>query len=102
MNKIDELAEKILEYQADVDWYGLCDDYGNIETEPEVRNQVLEEIINTLTNDPNSILESLNRDAEELECDEGYEETKEYKRVKELIKEVEEYKELNQEEDMEM
>lgn len=102
MKNIEELAEKILEYQAEVDWYGLCDDYGNIETEPEVRNQVLEEIMDTLQNSPEDILKTLKENAEELECDENYKESKEYKRTKELIDEIEEFKQINQEEDMEM
>lgn len=99
---IDALAEKILEYQADVDWYGLCDDYGNIETEPEVRNQVLEDIINTLQNSPDDILETLKQTIEDLECDENYEEDEQYKKTKQLIEEIEEFKQMNQEEDMEM
>lgn len=100
MGNIDEIAEKILEYQADTDWYGLCDDYGNIETEPEVRNQVLEEIKDTLQNSPESIIEMLENNIKELECNENYNENEEYKKTKELFNEVKEF--INQEEDMEM
>ena len=56
MDIIENLAEQILEYQAEVDWYGLCDDYGNIETDEDVRKQVLEEILTTLQNSPDDIL----------------------------------------------
>lgn len=86
---MEELAEKILEYQAEVDWYGLCDDYGNIETDEDVRKQVLEEIYNTLQNSPEDILNTLRENLEEIECGENYENDDIYKRTKELIKEIE-------------
>lgn len=89
MDIIEELAEKILEYQADVDWYGLCDDYGNIETDEDVRKQVLEEILTTLQNSPEDILNTLRGNLEEIECGENYENDDIYKRTKELIKEIE-------------
>lgn len=86
---MEELAEKILEYQAEVDWYGLCDDYGNIETDEDVRKQVLEEIYNTLQNSPEDILNTLRENLEEIECGKNYENDDIYKRTKELIKEIE-------------
>ena len=86
---MEELAEKILEYQADVDWYGLCDDYGNIETDPEVREQILEEILTTLEKNPEDILTTLKENLVELECDNDYKNNEIYKRTRELIEEIE-------------
>ena len=86
---MEELAEKILEYQAEVDWYGLCDDYGNIETDEDVRKQVLEEILTTLERSPEDILRTLKENLEELECDENYEDNEIYKRTKDLMEEIE-------------
>lgn len=85
---MEELAEKILEYQAEIDWYGLYDDYGNIETDEDVRKQVLEEIYNTLQNSPEDILNILRENLEEIECGENYENDDIYKRTKELIEEI--------------
>ena len=90
MDNIEKLAEQILEYQADIDWYGLCDDYGNIETEPEVRKQVLEEILTTLQNNPDDILKMLRDNIEELECDKDYQYNEIYIKTKNLIKQIEE------------
>ena len=90
MDNIEKLAEQILEYQADIDWYGLCDDYGNIETEPEVRKQVLEEILTTLQNNPDDILKILRDNIEELECDKDYQNNEIYIKTKNLIKQIEE------------
>lgn len=92
MDIIENLAEEILEYQADVDWYGLCDDYGNIETDQEVKNQLLEEIVITLQNNPNDILKMLKENMEELECDNNYQNNEIYIRTKKLIKRIENYK----------
>ena len=92
MDIIEELAEKILEYQADVDWYGLCDDYGNIETDEDVRKQVLEEILTTLQSSPDDIIAVLNENITELEFDENYEENEIYKKSKELIGKIESLK----------
>ena len=86
---MEELAEKILEYQSEVDWYGLCDDYGNVETDEDVRKQVLEEIYNTLQNSPEDILNTLRENLEEIECSDNYENDEVYKKTKELIKEIE-------------
>lgn len=88
MDNIEKLAEQILEYQADIDWYGLCDDYGNIETEPEVRKQVLEEILTTLQNNPDDILKILRDNIEELECDKDYQNNEIYIKTKNLIKQI--------------
>lgn len=86
---MEKLANKILEYQADVDWYGLCDDYGNIETDPEVREQILEEILTTLEKNPEDILTTLKENLVELECDNDYKNNEIYKRTRELIEEIE-------------
>ena len=89
MDIIENLAEQILEYQSDLDWYGLCDDYGNIETEPEARKQVLEEIINTLHNNPEDIINMLKENIEELQFNEDYEYNDIYNKTKELIIKIE-------------
>lgn len=89
MDEIEKLAEEILEYQADVDWYGLCDDYGNINTDSEAREHALEEIVSTLQNSPEDIVAVLNENITELEFDENYEENEIYKKSKELIEKIE-------------
>lgn len=86
---MEELAEKILKYQADIDWYGLCDDYGNIETDEEARKVAFEEILNTLQNSPEDIIKSLQETIEDLECDEDYNNNEIYIKTKELIHEIE-------------
>jgi len=102
MINIEELAEKIMEYQADIDWYGLCDDYGNIETDEESRKAVLEEIYNVLQTNPDDILKILNENLEELELEDNYQERDDYKKTKEIIEEIEQFKEQSQEDEMEM
>lgn len=102
MINIEELAEKIMEYQADIDWYGLCDDYGNIETDEESRKVVLEEIYNVLQTNPDDILKILNENLEELELEDNYQERDDYKKTKEIIEEIEQFKEQSQEDEMEM
>lgn len=102
MINIEELAEKIMEYQADIDWYGLCDDYGNIETDEESRKAVLEEIYNVLQTNPDDILKILNENLEELELEDNYQERDYYKKTKEIIEEIEQFKEQSQEDEMEM
>ena len=102
MINIEELAEKIMEYQADIDWYGLCDDYGNIETDEESRKAVLEEIYNVLQTNPDYILKILNENLEELELEDNYQERDDYKKTKEIIEEIEQFKEQSQEDEMEM
>ena len=89
MDNIERLAEEILEYQADVDWYGLCDDYGNIETDPESRKNVLEEILTTLQNNREVILNMLKENIDELECDNDYQNNPIYNKTKDLIKQIE-------------
>jgi len=89
MDNIEKLAEEILEYQADVDWYGLCDDYGNIETDPESRKNVLEEILTTIQNNPEIILNKLKENIEELEYDKDYQNNEIYNKTKDLIKRIE-------------
>jgi len=89
MDNIEKLAEEILEYQADVDWYGLCDDYGNIETDPESSKNVLEEILTTIQNNPEIILNMLKENIEELEYDKDYQNNEIYNKTKDLIKRIE-------------
>ena len=99
MVDIEKLAEKIMEYQADIDWYGLCDDYGNIETDEESRKVVFEEIYNSLQTNPDEIL---NENLEELELEDNYQEREDYKKTKEIIEEIEELKTQSLEDEMEM
>ena len=66
--KLDELAQKILDYQIDYNWYELNDDYGNM-NEPDNKKHCLEEIKDTLMNDHYAIIEDLNFTAEELDYD---------------------------------
>ena len=102
MVDIEKLAEKIMEYQADIDWYGLCDDYGNIETDEESRKAVLEEIYNVLQTNLDDILKILNDNIEEMELDDNYQERDDYKKTKEIIEEIEEFKTQSLEDEMEM
>ena len=102
MVDIEKLAEKIMEYQADIDWYGLCDDYGNIETDEESRKAVLEEIYNVLQTNPDDILKILNDNIEEMELDDNYQERDDYKKTKEIIEEIEEFKTQSLEDEMGM
>lgn len=92
MDNIEQLAELILEYQADIDWYGLCDDFGNIIIDSDARNHALEEIINTLNNSPEDIISSLEENIEEFELEEDFESNETYIKTKELIKAIENYK----------
>ena len=66
--KLDELAQKILDYQIDYNWYELNDDYGNM-NDPDNKKHCLEEIKDTLMNDHYAIIEDLNFTAEELDYD---------------------------------
>lgn len=102
MVDIEKLAEKIMEYQADIDWYGLCDDYGNIETDEESRKVVFEEIYNSLQTNPDEILNVLNGNLEEMELEDDYQEQEDYKKTKEIIEEIEELKTQSLEDEMEM
>ena len=89
MDNIEQLAELILEYQADLDWYGLCDDFGNIIIDSDARNHALEEIINTLNNSPEDIISSLEENIEEFELEQNFESNESYIKTKELIKAIE-------------
>ena len=89
MDNIEQLAGLILEYQADIDWYGLCDDFGNIITDSDARKHALEEIINTLNNSPEDIISSLEENIEEFELEQNFESNESYIKTKELIKAIE-------------
>ena len=49
---IEKLANKIIEYEANYNWYDLVDDYGNIEIDSVARKNLLEETLRTLQNSP--------------------------------------------------
>ena len=61
-----------------------------------------EETKTTLINSPDDILSHLNSTKEELECEDDFENNKEYQETKELIDEVEKFKEQELNDDMEM
>lgn len=86
------MANKIIEFEAEYNWYELVDDYGNIEIDDEARKYLLEETLNILQNSPNDIITRLNIIKEDLECDEDFESKKEYQDTKELIDNIEKYK----------
>ena len=89
---LEKLANKIIEFEAEYNWYELVDDYGNIEIDDEARKYLLEETLNILQNSPNDIIIHLNIIKEDLECDEDFESKKEYQDTKELIDNIEKYK----------
>lgn len=89
---LEKLANKIIEFEAEYNWYELVDDYGNIEIDDEARKYLLEETLNILQNSPNDIITRLNIIKEDLECDEDFESKKEYQDTKELIDNIEKYK----------
>ena len=89
---LEKLANKIIEFEAEYNWYELVDDYGNIEIDDEARKYLLEETLNILQNSPNEIITHLNTIKEDLECDEDSESKKEYQDTKELIDNIEKYK----------
>ena len=85
MFNFEELSEKIVKFMYDLDWYDMCDNYGNIEIDSDARKTALEETYNTLVSKPNELLERLNFYKEEME--ENYEL---YSDLISLISEVEE------------
>lgn len=86
------MANKIIEYEANFNWYDLVDDYGNIEIDSEARKNLLEETLRTLQNSPDVIILHLKAIKEDLECDETFENDKVYQETKELIDEIEKLK----------
>lgn len=86
------MANKIIEYEANYNWYDLVDDYGNIEIDSDARKNLLEETLRTLQNSPDNIISRLKTIKEDLECDENFENDKEYQETKELINEIEKLK----------
>lgn len=86
------MANKIIEYEANYNWYDLVDDYGNIEIDSDARKNLLEETLRTLQNSPDNIISHLKTIKVDLECDENFENDKEYQETKELINEIEKLK----------
>ena len=86
------MANKIIEYEANYNWYDLVDDYGNIEIDSVATKNLLEETLRTLQNSPDDIISHLASIKEYLECDENFENNKEYQETKELINEIEKLK----------
>ena len=101
--KLDELAQKILDYQIDYNWYELNDDYGNM-NDPDNKKHCLEEIKDTLMNDHYAIVEDLNFTAEELDYDRDKvkEHDEQYEYIQEILKDIENFKQQQAEEDLEM
>ena len=66
--------------------------YGNIEIDSDARKNLLEETLRTLQNSPDNIISHLKTIKEDLECDENFENDKEYQETKELINEIEKLK----------
>lgn len=101
--KLDELAQKILDYQIDYNWYELNDDYGNM-NDPDNKKHCLEEIKDTLMNDHYAIIEDLNFTAEELDYDRDkvIEHDEQYEYIQEILKDIENFKQQQAEEDLEM
>ncbi|MBP3462966.1 MAG: hypothetical protein J6K45_00545 [Clostridia bacterium] len=85
MINYSELADKLLKYMSDYDWYNLVDECGNIEIDSNAKTRAKETIIYNLTNEPNSILKFLNESIEEMDTDNEL-----YNQTKELIKEIKE------------
>lgn len=85
MINYSELADKLLKYMSDYDWYNLVDECGNIEIDSNAKTRAKETIIYNLTNEPNSILKFLNDSIEEMDTDNEL-----YNQTKELIKEIKE------------
>ena len=84
--KLDELAQKILDYQIDYNWYELNDDYGNM-NDPDNKKHCLEEIKDTLMNDHYAIIK---------------EQDEQYEYIQEILKDIENFKQQQAEEDLEM
>lgn len=101
--KLDEFAQKILDYQIDYNWYELNDDYGNM-NDPDNKKHCLEEIKDTLMNDHYAIIEDLNFTAEELDYDRDKvkEHDEQYEYIQEILKDIENFKQQQAEEDLEM
>lgn len=100
--EIEKLADKIIKYQSNYNWYELVDNYGNIELDDDARKKILEESIMELQNNPDTIISYLKTIIEELECNNNYEEDEEYKETKELIDEIEKFRTEQIDENLEM
>lgn len=99
---IEKLANKIIEFEAEYNWYDLVDDYGNIEIDDEARKYLFEETLKVLQNSPDDIITHLNTIKEDLECDEDFENNREYQDTKELIDNIEKYKAEQLDDSLEM
>lgn len=99
---IEKLANKIIEFEAEYNWYDLVDDYGNIEIDDEARKYLFEETLKVLQNSPDDIITHLNTIKEDLECDEDFENNRGYQDTKELIENIEKYKAEQLDDSLEM
>lgn len=99
---IEKMANKIIEFEAEYNWYDLVDDYGNIEIDDEARKHLFEETLKVLHNSPDDIITHLNTIKEDLECDEDFENNREYQDTKELIDNIEKYKAEQLDDSLEM
>lgn len=99
---LEKLANKIIEYEAEYNWYDLVDDYGNIEIDDDARKHLFEETLRVLQNSPDDIITHINTIKEDLECDEDFENNKEYQDTKELIDSIEKFKAEQLDDSLEM
>lgn len=99
---IEKLANKIIEFESEYNWYDLVDDYGNIEIDDEARKHLFEETLKVLQNSPDDIITHLNTIKEDLECDDDLENNRKYQDTKELIDNIEKYKAEQLDDSLEM
>ena len=99
---IEKLVNKIIEFEAEYNWYDLVDDYGNIEIDDEARKHLFEETLKVLQNSPDDIITHLNTIKEDLECDDDLENNRKYQDTKELIDNIEKYKAEQLDDSLEM
>lgn len=100
MKTPDEIVDKLMNYESNIAWYDIFNEFGNIETDSEARKSFREYIMQTLQNTPEDIINDLKNEIEDFELDESHNYTEELGTAKELIKEIEDYKQS--EEDLEM
>ena len=96
----DEIVDKLVEYESDIAWYEICDEFGNINTETEAMENFRHYLMETLQNTPEDILQDLKNEIEDFEFANKEENSEELKLAKELVNEIEEFRQA--EEDLEM
>lgn len=94
----EEITEKIIDYLSGYYWYELCDEYGNIEVNDEVRRELFEDIYDDVERNPDSLITKLREYLEEIEDKND----QEYKDTEELIKLLQDHKQEAMDEDLEI